>query len=335
MYGIRLLSTSLLALYAAAGVRATAGDSLFDSAPLDDAELAQARGGFTLPNGMTIDFGIIVSTVVNGTRVLQTEMRVLGDTITTSVTQAVGTQAEKTAEAVTASITVPIVDATDGGTGGPVPGDIPAGSAVESSAPVPSSSLPGVSATPGGGASVDVGGVSVNGTPGAGVSVDVGGVSVSATPGGGGVADVSSGSANPSGVTASPDTGVQVTVGSVTVSTDAGGTTQVAVSGGGLPAGPGSQTAVGQAAASTDYVSTQGTAPNVSASAILPQLLIEHEIGRSISSFIVNTGDGRVIDNRLMIDLTIGNVQPYSIGSIGYRVQSLGLDAAIWRGSGG
>jgi len=314
MHGIRLLSTSLLALYAAAGARATAANDLFDSVPLDDAELAQARGGFTLPNGVTIDFGVIMSTVVNGARVLQTELRVMGDTITTNVVQAVGTQAKSATDAAKDSITVPIVDATDGG------------SASATGTATQSSPMPDISAAAGTGASVDAGGVSANAAPGGSASVNAGG---------GVVADVSSGGANGSGLSLSPN-GVQVTVGSVTVSTDAGGTPQVSVAGtGGGAAGQ----AAGQAASAAGYTLTTGTATDtssgVSASAILPQLLIEHEIGRSISSRIINTGDGQVIDNRLVIDLSIGNVQPYSIGSIGYRVQSLGLDAAMWRGSGG
>ncbi len=225
MRTVRLVTLALLALYAGAGVRATAEESLFDAPSLDDEQLAEARGGFSLANGVTIDFGVVVSTVVDGTRVLQTELRVLGDSVTTSVLQATGTQAPNNA----GSLDVPIVDATGGSGSGSSPGS---GS-------------------------------------------------------GSGVAD---------GKTPTP------AVTSYVVTTNTG---------------------------------ALGGGKGVTATAVLPQLMIEHQIGDSISSVIVNTGDGRVIDSSLTIDLTIGNVQPYSIGSAGYRIQSLGLDAALWRGSGG
>lgn len=48
---------------------------LFDSAPLDDEELASARGGFTLPGGVQIDFGAVLTTSVDGVRELQTTLQ--------------------------------------------------------------------------------------------------------------------------------------------------------------------------------------------------------------------------------------------------------------------
>ena len=73
----------------------------------------------------------------------------------------------------------------------------------------------------------------------------------------------------------------------------------------------------------------------IRASAELPQFLVRHEAGRQISSLIVNTADGRTVDSQMVINLRLDNVQPMAIGSAGYRVQSLGVDAALWRATGG
>ena len=306
----------MLALFAATGVHATAEESLFDSAPLDDSELAQARGGLALPNGMTLDFGVIVSTVVDGTRVLQTELRVLGDTITTSVLQAIGTQpggmmAGKAGDndGGSGALTVPIVDATAGAAQAALANGQSAGI------------LDGT-------ASANIGDV-VAEVAGSGARVDAGGV----------VAGVAGASAGTSGLSVSQDGGVQLNMGSLTVSADAGGTPQVSIA----QTGPGSAsggTAAQAAAADAGYVLSNGMlvpggSAAVSAKAILPQLMIEHEVGRSITTMIINSGDGRIIDNSLTIDISVGNVQPYNLGAIGYRIQSLGLEAATLRGSGG
>lgn len=74
---------------------------------------------------------------------------------------------------------------------------------------------------------------------------------------------------------------------------------------------------------------------SLSAAATLPDFLVQHEVGQQISSLIVNTADGRVIDNQLSINLRLDNVQPLALGGTGFRIQSLGLDAALWRASGG
>lgn len=54
--------------------RAHASEPLFDSAPLDDEELGQARGGFTLPGGIEIAFGASITTTVGGDLALRTTM---------------------------------------------------------------------------------------------------------------------------------------------------------------------------------------------------------------------------------------------------------------------
>jgi hypothetical protein len=69
--------------------------------------------------------------------------------------------------------------------------------------------------------------------------------------------------------------------------------------------------------------------------ATLPGLTVEHIIGQRIGSVISNTADNRIIDHQVSIDLSLSNVQPLGIGSAVFRVQSLGIDAGIWRASGG
>ena len=73
----------------------------------------------------------------------------------------------------------------------------------------------------------------------------------------------------------------------------------------------------------------------LSAAASMPQLLVRHEVGQQISSLIVNTADGRTVDSQLTVNMRLDNVQPLALGSAGFRVQSLGMDAALWRGMGG
>ena len=86
-----------------------------------------------------------------------------------------------------------------------------------------------------------------------------------------------------------------------------------------------------QNAGSDVSVNEQG----IRSSAELPQFLVRHEAGRQISSLIVNTADGRTVDSQMVINLRLDNVQPMALGSAGYRVQSLGVDAALWRATGG
>lgn len=185
-----LFAAAMLAL---PGRALAAEPPLFDSAPLDDEELAAARGGFTLPGGVQIDFGATLTTSVDGVRQLQTTMQLtqLG-LVPTSVR-------------------------------GP---DFP---------------------------------VAVDGThDGAGDS----------------------------------QSGVTMTLGT---------------SPGGPPA-------------------------SLVASVEQADLLIRHVVNSQISSLIVNTGDNRVIENDLTINLRLDNVAPLSLGSLGLRLDAMAMDAASFRG---
>lgn len=275
MRATRFLSMSLLAIYAVSGSRAST-ENMFNAPVLSDEELAEARGGFSLPNGMTVDFGAVVTTLVDGVRVLQTELRLNADGIHTQVVQ--GT-----------SLAVPIPGAQGGGT------SANAGNVTVNG---------GQSGTVG----VSAGGQQASGS-GQGVQANMGGVSVSAGIKGGAQIDLSQASASntpgASGGTAGSSSGQST-----------GGTA--------LPA-------TGAAIGTSALADNMG----IKATAILPQLLIEHEVGQRISSLIINTGNNRVIDNQVTFNLTLGNVQPLSIGSLGFQIQSLGVEAATWRGMGG
>lgn len=69
--------------------------------------------------------------------------------------------------------------------------------------------------------------------------------------------------------------------------------------------------------------------------ATLPGLSVEHHVGQRLGSVIANSGDNRVIDHHLQVDLSLSNVQPLSLGSAFFRVQSLGIDAGVLRATGG
>lgn len=174
--------------------RALAGEPpLFDSAPLDDEELAAARGGFTLPGGVQIDFGATLTTSVDGVRQLQTTLQ---------LTQL-----------------------------GLVP-------------------------------------TSVRGPD---FAVDVEGTRDGA---------------------GDSQSGVTMTVGT----------------------------------------SPNGPPASLVASVEQADLLIRHVVNSQISSLIVNTGDNRVIENDLTINLRLDNVAPLSLGSLGLRLDTMAMDAASFRG---
>lgn len=69
--------------------------------------------------------------------------------------------------------------------------------------------------------------------------------------------------------------------------------------------------------------------------ATLPGLSVEHLVGQRFGSVIANTADNRVIDHQMTVNLSLENVQPFALGSTMFRVQSLGIDAGIWRATGG
>lgn len=189
----RIHLVSMTALLLASAMSGHAEQPMFDSPALNDDELAEARGGFDLPDGARLDFSVTIRTSVDGVPVLQTALQMIGNDIT------------KRVEAMQADIANPNT-APEGSQGGNTTG---AGS----------------------------------------INVDLGDRSVTAT-------------------------------------------------------------------------------------ANLPDLFVQHSIGRQISSLVVNTADGRTVENHLALDLRLENVQPLSLGSVGFRVQSLGVDAALWRAGG-
>ncbi|MBO9623875.1 MAG: hypothetical protein J7500_14295 [Sphingomonas sp.] len=66
----------------------------------------------------------------------------------------------------------------------------------------------------------------------------------------------------------------------------------------------------------------------------LPGLVVETFVGDRISTYLANTADGRSIDHRVAVDLSLGSVQPFSIGSGLFRAQAPGLEASTLRAVG-
>jgi|GEM_PF-4639763 len=288
---IRFLPLPALGTLAALGAHVGA-EPLFDSPPLSEEELGQARGGFQLPNGISIDFGVLISTRLDGVPVLQTELRVAGDSVVRSVLAAQGQQLEIIGSGGQASVngegqTQVIVHHV-------------AGQADTSGAQVQVGGL--TFDADGNGGSADIGSVVADGSQ-AGASAQIGGLKVSA---GRDHAQIEYAS-------------IKVPVG--------GGTTAPP------PANAGAQANSGVSNPGNTVVSISDV--GVLATAQLQDLLVRHAIGRQISSTIINTGNGRVVDNDLSINLRLEDVQPLALGSAGFRVQSLGLDAAMWRAAGG
>jgi hypothetical protein len=180
---------------------AMAQEPLFNTPALSDDELAEARGGFSLGSDVQIDFGAVVTTSVDGLRVLQSQLRINDSGISGGVT-----------------------------------------------------AIPGVN-------------ISINGVP-----------------------------TTTSGIAADAD-------GNVAVSFD-------------------STSANASPNAAEDFLRV---------SANLPDLVIQQVLGRAISSVIVNTADNRVIDSQIAINLRLDNVQPLTLGSVGFQVQALSMDAALLR----
>ena len=61
----------ILAVFAIVASPAAAQSPFGDTAAMDDAELAEARGGFILPGGLDLDFAIFQETSVDGELVLR------------------------------------------------------------------------------------------------------------------------------------------------------------------------------------------------------------------------------------------------------------------------
>lgn len=180
---------------------AMAQQPLFNSPELTDDELAEARGGFTLGSDIRVQFGAMITTTVDGLRVLQSQLHIDDTGVTADV-----------------------------------------------------SAIPGVN-------------ISVNGTPATISQLD-----------------------------------------------RDEGTSTVAIT---IPSGQGASADHGK-----DFLR---------ATIDLPDLAVQQILGREISSMIVNTADNRVVENHIAINVQLDNVQPLTLGSIGFRVQELGLEAALMR----
>ncbi|MGE3303035.1 MAG: hypothetical protein AB7M12_07950 [Hyphomonadaceae bacterium] len=91
MRGFLCAALGAAALVSAPGAHAAivpADDPFAGTAVLDEAELGDLRGGFELPNGQQINFGVVVSTYAGGALALQTELIV--DATGASVQQTIG-----------------------------------------------------------------------------------------------------------------------------------------------------------------------------------------------------------------------------------------------------
>lgn len=180
---------------------------MFDSRPLSDDELADARGGFSL-GGAQIDFGAMVTTSLDGIRLLQTQLRINSEGVSASVASAPG-------------ITV---------------------------------TIDGIQPT--------VSQLAANQSDGTATS-EGGGISMTIEPGSKGTSDPGAG-----------------------------------------------------------YLTT---------SFQLEDLVVRHSIGRQISSFVENTANDRIVDTQVTVNLRLDNVEPLTLGSAGFQVQNLGLEAAMLR----
>ncbi|OJY69993.1 MAG: hypothetical protein BGP16_09820 [Sphingobium sp. 66-54] len=317
----------------------SASPPLFDSPALSDAELAQARGGFELPGGIKVDFGVIMRTTMNGTTILETTLRTIGDTVQASVQTAVGGQIAVAGKTV-AYAGNGEASASAGGTSAQAsaPGGIGQTAATAGSTSAQAAQGTGGLATVGdaavqaapGGASATAGTVVAGGSQVGGLTVTVGDLHATANQDSAQISAPTisaSASTNGSGTLTLAGTAPAPLSKAVEVATKA-----AAQNPGTPPAAP-ATTANTAAKAPSTVVAT--TDIGLSATTQMDQLLVRHDIGRQISSLIVNTGNDRAIDSQLLINLHLDNAQPLSLGSAGFRVQSLGLDAAIWRATGG
>ncbi|HEU4960631.1 MAG TPA: hypothetical protein VFT56_09495 [Sphingomonas sp.] len=83
-------------------------------------------------------------------------------------------------------------------------------------------------------------------------------------------------------------------------------------------------------------VTTVLTAPGELAStASLDGLQVTHFVGDRIGAMVANSGDGRIIDQSLTLDISLANAGPFMIGSTLARVQNVGIEASMLRGAGG
>lgn len=85
------LAMALASLAVPSGTVLAQEASPFQAPPLADAELAEIRGGFTLPGGVVVDLGVVIVTDLNGQRLLQTTLHVGAGGATASSTAGNGT----------------------------------------------------------------------------------------------------------------------------------------------------------------------------------------------------------------------------------------------------
>jgi copper oxidase (laccase) domain-containing protein len=70
---------------------------------------------------------------------------------------------------------------------------------------------------------------------------------------------------------------------------------------------------------------------NLTVSVELADLFVEHTMGNRISSLVANTADNQVISNQVTVNLQLNNVNPLALGSAGFQIEALGVDAASFR----
>ena len=99
------------------------------------------------------------------------------------------------------------------------------------------------------------------------------------------------------------------------------------------PVAPAAAGTTANAAPTTTTILT-GTG-TLASTASLDGLQVTHFVGDRIGAMVANSGDGRIINQSLTLDLTLGNVAPFMIGSTLARVQNVGIEAGMWRGAGG
>jgi len=121
---------------------------LFSGPALSDTELAEARGGFSLPGGMEIDFAVDITTSVNGLQILETQFALAGDSISQRVTSTVDlievslpgsanvTDKVQDTEAVAKTGAIPVATTAPPNVGAAVPTELPSANVVSGQADV-------------------------------------------------------------------------------------------------------------------------------------------------------------------------------------------------------
>lgn len=126
-------------------------------------------------------------------------------------------------------------------------------------------------------------------------------------------------------------TELQINADGIAAAVSAADGVKVSIAGSDVTAAQADGGSAGAGGGSANTASSVDVGEFLQASVELPDLVVRHLIGRRISSVIVNTADNRVVDNQVSINLSLDNVQPLSLGSIGFRIQALSLDAALSR----